>query len=313
MHNRNNLKSLPKEVRWYFNENRIGLESGWIKRENLKFKQIKKTSDYYKRLKDLMRSHLDGYKLHIHTAFAIYNKTLLTNFVNAQKILLSRRSSAPAIWIKKNWQTKPNSVERKRVYEHYLSLCAKCSWNEKLELPIIPVVRGTNERIAWEICNSGFAGLVTHTEGFYGKGIYFTTSCLYSLPYYYLRPYPTILICFIIPGNVRPVIEDKSEATSLQGKSFEIGYQAHYVCCLANGTPSKDEILTDCYSEIIIPQENQVVPIFLLTIDVDKLKVNIYDKFDRDISVNPEVKSNSYLEGYYESESSTVLRHALIN
>lgn len=52
----------------------------------------------------------------------------------------------------------------------------------------------------------GFAVLNTVDVGYYGKGIYFTSNAMYGLQY--AKPSePVLLICWILPGNVYPVIE----------------------------------------------------------------------------------------------------------
>jgi hypothetical protein len=43
--------------------------------------------------------------------------------------------------------------------------------------------------------------------GFYGKGIYFSTTAIYTLPYFGTRKNPALIISWLLPGNVYPVIE----------------------------------------------------------------------------------------------------------
>jgi hypothetical protein len=46
--------------------------------------------------------------------------------------------------------------------------------------------------------------------GFFGSGIYFTTSAKYSIPYFATKPNPAIIISYLIPGNPYPVVEQPS-------------------------------------------------------------------------------------------------------
>jgi len=92
---------------------------------------------------------------------------------------------------------------------------------------------------------------------------------------------PCIVVCFILPGNVRPVIESKSAKDTLYGQYIEFGYQCNYVCCKNDGFPCT-EIKDKCYNELVIPQENQVIPIFLLLIDISPLRA-LYEDFQREI------------------------------
>jgi hypothetical protein len=58
---------------------------------------------------------------------------------------------------------------------------------------ILPVIHGTALATAWKICATGFANLSCLDDGFFGKGIYFTTYALYALPYF---AYVTSFTCF---------------------------------------------------------------------------------------------------------------------
>src|SRR5262245_61086501 len=69
------------------------------------------------------------------------------------------------------------------------------SWNANEVVPILPVVPGTrltsflqhspqSGSVAWKIVENGFSALSTLDAGYYGSGIYFTSSVLYATPYY---------------------------------------------------------------------------------------------------------------------------------
>jgi len=64
-------------------------------------------------------------------------------------------------------------------------LVTSYTWNShKTEVPIIPAAHGTDLVVAKQICSSGFAALSSLDAGFYGKGIYFSSSCMYTTPYF---------------------------------------------------------------------------------------------------------------------------------
>jgi len=79
------------------------------------------------------------------------------------------------------------------------------------------------------------------------------------------------LICLIIPGNTLPVIENPNDdAVSLKGEHIVGGYQSHYVIVNRKGYPLTSEDYENNevqYDEIVIAQESQVVPIFLLSVN----------------------------------------------
>jgi len=115
--------------------------------------------------------------------------------------------------------------------------------------------------------------LSTLDDGYYGKGIYFSTSAKYIIPYYATKKNPTILICLIIPGNIYPVTEFP-QSNKIQGHPLVNGYQSHYCITTKGGMPftkqDYDEEKTK-YDEIVIGQESQVVPIFLLQMSKKRL------------------------------------------
>jgi hypothetical protein len=78
--------------------------------------------------------------------------------------------------------------------------------------PVIPVLHGTDASVAWSIIGTGFSALSSLDAGFYGKGMYFSTSALYTLPYFATKFIPALLICLAVPGNPFPVVEHRDEA-----------------------------------------------------------------------------------------------------
>jgi len=89
--------------------------------------------------------------------------------------------------------------------------CSLFSWNkEKLtsQLPgpvIIPMLQGTTKEVVWKICSSGFTTVATLDDGYYGKGIYFS-SCVDYAHSYTKDNY--FMLALVIPGNVCPVTQE---------------------------------------------------------------------------------------------------------
>jgi len=160
--------------------------------------------------------------------------------------------------------------------ESYIGNYSKYLWNKDLkpsDSPIVPVVHGTNEKVAWNIAAGGFAALSTLDAGYYGKGIYFSSHALYTVPYFATSSSPVILLCLTIPGNPLPIIEHPKSDGNFLGLPISGSYQSHYVLTTKNGYPvqkiSKD--VAHIFDELIIHAEAQVVPIFLLQIDTSNL------------------------------------------
>lgn len=51
------------------------------------------------------------------------------------------------------------------------------------QLSIIPMFHGTSRQTAWHIVNGGFSTVVAQDEGFFGKGIYFSSDVDYAKHY----------------------------------------------------------------------------------------------------------------------------------
>jgi len=138
-------------------------------------------------------------------------------------------------------------------------------------LPILPVIHGTQVGTAWSIATTGFAALSKVDSGFFGKGMYFTSFCRYAFPYTQFGNNPCMLVALTNPGNVYPVLEQHKGEYSLLGQAITPGYNSHYVRTLKNGycVSAKSD---DSFDELVIEQEAQIVPIFILELDPDQSK-----------------------------------------
>jgi len=163
--------------------------------------------------------------------------------------------------------------------DHFQQQIYRFEWNHDLKIedcPVLTVAHGTFLKIAEKIIVSGFASLSTLDQGFYGKGMYFSSSAIYTFPYCSTYQDPCIMICFILPGNPYPTIEHPRNTKNLVGHHIITGYQNHYVVTRRTGFPfEKDEYLgtSKKYNEIVIDQEAQVVPIFLIELDKSNFEI----------------------------------------
>jgi hypothetical protein len=154
--------------------------------------------------------------------------------------------------------------------EHFHRQLLSFEWNKDLNIedcPVLTVAHATSLEKANKIIVSGFASLSTIDSGFYGKGMYFSSSAIYTLPYCFSYRDPCIMLCFVLPGNPFPVIESPTTPQNLVGKPILSGYQSHYVVTKINGLPVEENYFGRKFNEIVIDQESQVVPIFLIELD----------------------------------------------
>jgi len=221
----------------------------------------------------LFKNNLDFGNLSIATAYVLSCPVLAQNLSNARQLQKQRIFSNPKLFFQNHWMHSSDSALRSKTIQYYRDIYLSWNWNKDLEIsesPILAVVHGTDAKKAWSVASSGFANLALLDEGFYGRGMYFSSSALYTLPYFSIKKDPCILICFIIPGNPYPVIEAPSDKPNLRGSHLTVGYQSHFVTTLRNGLPFRAadfENNEKQYNEFVIDQESQVLPIFLLSID----------------------------------------------
>jgi len=229
---------------------------------------------------------LDFGDIQIANCWAIAPTSLATALSATFNVQKARFIAAPDKFCSDRWKSLLNQSHRKKTIDHFLDIAHKWSWNKENSISeglILPVVHGTEASLAWKIAAGGFATLSTLDAGFYGKGIYFSTSALYTLPYFANRRSPAILICLTAPGNPYPVTESPNTKTSLVGKPLLSGYQSHYVVTTSSGFPLSEKHweLEQKYDELVLNQEAQIVPLFLLEIDPRNLMTLVSQFLDK--------------------------------
>jgi len=160
---------------------------------------------------------------------------------------------------------------RDAATQQYEKFVASFDWNNEGKLPVVLLIHGTSGPIAFKIVKNGFSALSTLDSGWYGSGIYFTSSALYALPYYSAKRQPSVIISLVFPGNPFPVTETRDSADTLLGQPIKSGYQSHFVRTAPDGSPILKMTDKKVYDEIVIGQESQVFPIFIIDFDVKKL------------------------------------------
>jgi len=187
---------------------------------------------------------------------------------------------------------------------------------------ILPMYHGTSEGSALKISKNGFGTVSTLDEGYFGRGIYFTSSMQYARKYGQV-----LLLTLVIPGNPFPVTEHPFQLTEdgkikfatspdpkmpakylsnpigFYGKSLNPGYQSNYALVEGDNTSSAFPISSPervwsfsneeegestplVADELVIPNESQALPLFL-----------IYpSEFQEEANANEEDFKDSFLE-----------------
>jgi len=248
---------------------------------------------------------LNGNDVFKYTKFyAIYNENLKNTFLIYRQTLSSRHKHDPKIFANENWKSRENIGLRQWSFNTFNNFIQLFPWNQQSqnELPVVPGAHGTDQSIALKICRTGFASLSILDEGFYGRGIYFTTFIPYIFPYVSSAKNPALLISLLLPGNVYPVIDLKSH----KGKPLQSGYQSHYVVTRRNGHPVENENENEFYDEIVVVQESQIVPIFLVLLDRSNFPA-LSTNWQREVPTNELAEEDHFKkkDGVNEEESSS--------
>jgi len=276
------LHHLPKSVNWSYKLYEK-MPYSWTMRgtsdSHYFFKVLERDSDHFKRALDLFNftsgadKDYGGYRLEVTKITAVYNKILITNFINSYKIMIHRYKTNKNMFFAKPWEQEDDAASRTWRQDRYQELIDKYDWNQTewgSGVPILPACHGTDVTVANAICEGGFAALSSLDAGWYGKGIYFTSYAWYTFPYIVVKRSPAILLCWILPGHTLPVNEHHKGKSSLIGKAIN-GYMSHFVVTTRSGeTPPKPT--TEMFDEFVIPQESQITPAFVFDMNLGSLK-----------------------------------------
>jgi len=205
-------------------------------------------------------------------------------------------------------------------------------FNDGNEVFKMPMVQATAEGAAWRIVENGFGTVATTDEGFYGKGIYFTSDFSYAEKYVQLQTHQVFLIALTLPGNPFPVVEhpyrrnkkgeilmDQNlkkivDPNSFFGKPCTPGYQSHYTIVpkknIGSAFPIEDAEINPAEhaDELAIFQEAQILPLFLFYYDNHQYVQNLVvdEKYEVSTLIPKSVPKNEIeqLQSYLNSEGS---------
>jgi len=222
------------------------------------------------KVRHLLSTFHNGPSLSISKVYAIDNKRLAQDVESYMLRLTNKHRAAPNIFTSNTWQTDRFSW-RQWVLKPFEEMTHKCPWNTSLSTPVVCLLQGTSEEVVWQICQTGYAVVATRDDGWYGRGIYFTSSAQYAM--YYAKQNTQgekiLTLNFLVPGAIYPVIEDpRNESESLVGRPCQKGHQSHYARVNTQLSPQFGypavENTQDTYDELVVFQESQVVLKYVL-------------------------------------------------
>jgi len=279
---------LPEDVAWSFKlyeQKPFGWDYHGTRATGYYSKELQVDSPHYNRAIQLFNT-MGRNSYEISNVIAVYNPLLIRNFVGSYLIQTDRSKHDANLFSQKKWAIGSNHIDSQFVYEHYVKTSQKHEWNQESGKPhILLACHGTDQFVAERICQTGFATLSSVDAGYFGKGIYFTSYSMYCLPYIACKRAPTIILSWILPGNPYPVTEHHEGAESLMGTATKSGFNSHYVVTDKKGQATTKPTQSELFNEIVINQEAQIVPAFILCITPASLSA-VASLWSRDIPIN---------------------------
>jgi len=235
----------------------------------------------------------------IQKAWAIHNLGLITRFENFLATLTDRQRTFPNLFNRKEWADEDSNGQKKFTSDYLNEKIESIPFNKKGEkVSVIPVVHGTSEHAARAICSGGFATVASIDPGWYGQGIYVTSSIKYAASYS-TQSVKVIVIGYAIPGNTYPV------TCLMTGTPIKPGYQSHYCLVNLNGHPYSNKLGDTFFDELVLAQDVQILPKYIVYLT--KIRENASDE-QQILNENANCENQSK-RGLWGSDAS--LKHVL--
>eukprot|EP01127_Copromyxa_protea_P011944 TRINITY_DN3062_c0_g1_i1.p1 TRINITY_DN3062_c0_g1~~TRINITY_DN3062_c0_g1_i1.p1 ORF type:complete len:1478 (+),score=338.90 TRINITY_DN3062_c0_g1_i1:234-4436(+) len=262
---------------------------GWRKNDSFFTQSVPQNSPKWKSFCTFFQNVLEFETLTVSNIETIYNPQGVQDFLSFQNKIKKRQEENPSLFSSKDWKLNSDTARREEVMNSYNDYAKQFYWNEDAnELPVVPILHGTDYETAMRICNTGFTTLASVDEGWYGQGMYFSSSSVYNLPYFAKKETPCLIMCYAILGNVYPVTEDPRSKESLLGKPVKKGYHSHYVVTNKDGLIWKQSTRTPRgsdqkkqYREFVLFHEAQVLPAYVVTIGKDESLSELFQKYKK--------------------------------
>ncbi|UJR12131.1 hypothetical protein I4U23_016308 [Adineta vaga] len=132
-----------------------------------------------------------------------------------------------------NLRGETNLKERQKVLKRLESLYKEVKSNRKAN--IVRVWHGCDARLLPQLLGEGFASLGQLDDGWFGKGIYFSSSAEYASRYCWNNEHACLVMCYVLILNPFPVIIDDAPLDVRQrefrfyGRGNYRTHQCHYI------------------------------------------------------------------------------------
>jgi len=236
----------------------------------------------------------------IEKVYAINNPQLRSAFEIKSEVIEKQHLYNPGLFKKEGWRSLDDARRRKGMYLHLSSKIRafRKEFNNGSHPFVVPMVHGTSENAAFRVMENGFGTVAGLDDGYYGRGMYFTSDLRYADMYgreIDPKGQPGVKVFFVamvLPGNPYPVTEhplaipivrddsiegdDKRTRNPLgyYGKALKAGYQSHYTVVdsvsISTAFPTqlddfddvkKGRVVSD---ELVVFEGAQALPLFLV-------------------------------------------------
>jgi len=229
------LGALPPEISWSFVD-QLTHPWRWEKNGNSNSYYYSRTYGRaeweFRKVNRLLEHFFKNDGLVFNDITAIYNPALTTSFINQWHTTQERFQSSHSQFFHETYSKNTDKCELMHTYH---SRIGEFQYKKSPLIKLVPALHGTDYHVAGKIAQTGFASLSSLDAGYYGKGIYFTTHLLYTLPYCLLKRFPAVIISYLNMGNVFPVTESHTGVDSMMGQPLRNGYNSHYIRTNRNG------------------------------------------------------------------------------
>ena len=233
-----------------------------------------------------MTVHFGGTPRKALEVYGINNPHLTSAFESHLVNLTKKHLSSGALFKRDSWRNSVEAAQRSRFVKNFgrKVQAFRNEFNDGSRAFILPVLQGTSDLGAYGVVNNGF-GAVGHTDdGFYGRGMYFTSDLPYACKYAKetsLGPNIRVFVfSLILPGNPYPVTERPREPGSFLGQACKPGFQSHYTVVESKvikfAFPTRNEEFAtlkdlETADEVVIFETAQTLPLFVVIYDATEL------------------------------------------
>jgi len=234
---------------------------------------------------------LDG----VEKVYGVNNPRLRSAFDIKREVIERQHQHNPAIFRREDWRMLEDGPLRRKMH---LALSAKIrafrgEFNDGVHSFVLPMIHGTSESAAYGVVEDGFGQITAKKEGYYGRGMYFTSDLRYAnmnakdVDSQGQPGVKIFMIALVLPGNAYPVAEHpfmlekdregkerwKRNPEGLIGQPCKPGYQSHYtiVDSASNSAypvtfddfddPERRRVVSDM---LVLFEGAQALPLFLV-------------------------------------------------